>query len=126
MQDFLDLKQSGGFSGGAAAAVNAKGNKTTPPQGRKVERKVDLRVLLPDHSLVTVPISEHWRAMEVFQVCCINICILSNMKLHDMYMYMYSRVYIPNISCPKYFIRSGFSPEILRGGKSCRYKPTTA
>lgn len=73
MQDFLDLKQGGGLAG-AAAAVIAKGNKTTPPQGRKVERKVDLRVLLPDHSLVTVPISEHWRATEVFQVCCIN-CI---------------------------------------------------
>ena len=69
MQDFLDLKQSSGSSASATAAVNAKGNKTTPPQGRKVERKVDLRVLLPDHSLVTVPISEHSRGNEVFQVC---------------------------------------------------------
>ena len=68
MQDFLDLKQSGGSSGGAVAVVIAKGNKATPPQGHKVERKVDLRVLLPDHSLVTVPISEHWRSTEVFQV----------------------------------------------------------
>ena len=72
MQDFLELKQSGGSSGAtvvaAVAAVNTKGNKTTPPQGHKVERKVDLRVLLPDHSLITVPVSEHWRSTEVFQV----------------------------------------------------------
>lgn len=66
MQDFLDLKQGGGSSGSGGSAD--KGDKTTPTQGRKVERKVDLRVLLPDHSVITVPISEHWRSTEVFQV----------------------------------------------------------
>ena len=86
MQDFLDLKQSGGSTvvagavvGAAAVAVIVKGNKTTPTQGRKVERKVDLRVFLPDHSLITVPISEHWRATEVFQV---HVHILSSVNVH--------------------------------------------
>ena len=73
MQDFLELKHSSGSSGGGGGAtVNSKGNKTTPTQGRKEEHKIDLRVLLPDHSLVTVPISEHWRSTEVFQVCCLE------------------------------------------------------
>ena len=65
MQDFLELKQNGGSStsGGGATA------KTTPPQGHKADRMVDLRILLPDHTLITVPVSEHWRSAEVFQVC---------------------------------------------------------
>ena len=67
MQDFLDLKQGGGSSGTGGGAA-AKTNNTTPTQGRKAEHKVDLRVLLPDHSVISVPVSEHWRSPEVFQV----------------------------------------------------------
>ena len=90
MQDFLDLKQSSGSTAGAAAAaVSAKGNKTTPTQGRKVEHKVDLRVFLPDHSLITVPISEHWRATEVFQV---HVHILSSVNVHIL-IHIISEIY---------------------------------
>ena len=70
MQDFLELKEGGGsLSTDGGAAVNAGSvAKASPSQGRKVERKVDLRILLPDHSVVTVPVSEHWRSTEVFEV----------------------------------------------------------
>ena len=70
MQDFLELKQGGlPPTTGGGAAGNASGvAKASPGQGRKVERKVDLRVLLPDHSVITVPVSEHWRTTEVFEV----------------------------------------------------------
>lgn len=61
MQDFLELKQNKG-------ATATKEDNSSPAQGRKVERKPDIRVLLPNHTIVTVPISEHWRTPEVFQV----------------------------------------------------------
>ena len=61
MQDFLELKQNKGTT------VN-KEDSSSPAQGRKVERKPDLRVLLPNHTIVTVSVSEHWRTPEVFQV----------------------------------------------------------
>lgn len=61
MQDFLELKQNKG-------ATANKDDDSSPAQGRKVERKPDLRVLLPDHTVITVQVFEHWRSPEVFQV----------------------------------------------------------
>ena len=63
MQDFLQIPQvnaAGGESGGATAATK------TPavPQ----ERQVDLRVMLPDRTVIPVTINEYWRTPEVYQV----------------------------------------------------------
>ena len=57
MQDFLQLKQaaSGGESNPPA--------KATPP-----EKQVNLRVLLPDRTVMTISIMEFWRTPEVFEV----------------------------------------------------------
>lgn len=72
MQDFLQLKQmtadNGGGAGTEAAAVGGAGTKgvaATPP-----EKQVDLRVMLPDHTVTSVTIKEFWRTAEVYQVGC--------------------------------------------------------
>ena len=60
MQDFLQL---------------SKQSPTTPPAHATkaaavaaVEKKVELRVVLPDRSTVTVTIQEFWRTPEVYEV----------------------------------------------------------
>lgn len=54
MQDFLN----------SSRAENGKAAETTPPQ----ERKVSLRVLLPDRTVCTVNIRDDSRTPEVFEV----------------------------------------------------------
>ena len=63
MQDFLQIKESGG----GATASNATPHK---------ERKVDLRVMLPDNTVISIPISEHWRTAEVLAVWEIDVCVM--------------------------------------------------
>lgn len=61
LQDFLELKKSSG-----GATVEAK--KPSTDQAQPVERKIDIRVTLPDRNLTTVSITEHLRTTEVFEV----------------------------------------------------------
>lgn len=60
LQDFLELKKPAGASAGAADAPEV----ITP----QVEKSVDFRVTLPDHSVTMVTIKEQWRTREVFEV----------------------------------------------------------
>ena len=76
MQDFLELKHSSGSSSsGGGATLNATGSRSTPPQRQKTDHRTDLRVLLTDNSVVSVPISEHWRSTEVFEVHVCTVCM---------------------------------------------------
>ena len=60
MQDFLKTKHSD------------TGNATPPTSGKagqsEEEREVELRVQLPDKTVVTVSIKEFWRTAEVYAV----------------------------------------------------------
>ena len=70
MQDFLQLKgqtpQPGG--GGAGIITEATGGASSRATAAAGEKKVQLRVLLPDKSVSTVTVSEYWRTNEVYEV----------------------------------------------------------
>ena len=65
MQDFLQLKQQ---SGGGEAGVVTGATTARPARGAQEEKKVQLRILLPDKTVTTVTISEYWRTNEVYEV----------------------------------------------------------
>ncbi len=66
MVDFLQLKPAAAANGAGTGAGTeaAAAAKPAPP----AEKQVDLRVMLPDHSVTTITIKEFWRTPEVYQV----------------------------------------------------------
>lgn len=79
MQDFLQTGRSnahravlGGASGGESDGAGVvTGATRQPAKVAPEEKKVQLRILLPDKSVTTVTIDEHWRTREVYEVCSI-------------------------------------------------------
>ena len=59
MQDFLQAKQLA-----TPTATPTNGQKA----GKNEEREVELRVQLPDKTVVTVSIREFWRTTDVYRV----------------------------------------------------------
>ena len=54
----------GGGGGGGAMAVDV----SRPAKPTKVEKDIQLRILMPDKSVVMVTIQEFWRTGEVYEV----------------------------------------------------------
>ena len=65
MQDFLQLKNQGEGGGARMVTEATAGQGSRPTAG---EKKVQLRVLLPDKTVSTVTVSEYWRTNEVYEV----------------------------------------------------------
>ncbi len=69
MQDFLQLKQFTATGNGAGTGAGTEaGGGAMAKAALPSEKKVDLRVLLPDRSVIMVTINEFWRTPEVYQV----------------------------------------------------------
>ena len=75
LQDFLQIKRSnvptasGGGGGGGGGTVTVTATRTVKPAAQE-EKDVQLRVFMPDKSVVMITIQEYWRTDEVYDVSC--------------------------------------------------------
>ena len=73
LQDFLQLSSSNSHQPAEGGA-----NEVATPTRKAAakDKEVQLRVLLPDKTVVTVTINEYWRTHEVYEVSMSSTCIL--------------------------------------------------
>jgi sorting nexin-27 len=81
MQDFLQLKgQNPQPGGGGRAGLVTEATAGQSSRGPAAEKKVQLRVLLPDKTVSTITVSEYWRTNEVYEELAEKIGLKENVR----------------------------------------------
>jgi sorting nexin-27 len=81
MQDFLQLKsQNPQPGGGGRAGVVTEAIAGQSSRGPAAEKKVQLRILLPDKTVSTITVSEYWRTNEVYEELADKIGLKVNVR----------------------------------------------